>query len=512
MRNIKFIAGFLLLLIVVATACRKKAADRSILGGAVTAPVLTTIPMMADTIVLGMDSADNDVIKMSWTAAEWGFPSTPAYNLEVVKSGTDWSKAAIVPLGKLLTYKLTHVELNDLAIAQGITAGSTGELTARIKAFLPGTNQMVYSSNETKSIIRTYIMLKPTLTATVDSTGLLILSADSALKEAIKMNWTEVKWANPSTTNYALEVMEEGGNWKNDATSFDLGQSLTAKFSHKALSKLLIDTWGHAAGDTVTMLSRIKAFVPGTSRVSYSDIIKNYVSPYDVNLVAEKLYVPGDYQGWAPWDASVQVLDEIVKGSGRFSGLIEKTKADGTLSSGDFKLTPAPNFDYDFGDNGSTYTDSLAGSGNIGPKWLGLNGPNFKLKDGTYKLTVDTNAAVRTWSYTLENWAVTGDATPLSWPAGPNGTPGQDQNMRYNQTTKMYEITIDLVAGKSIKFRKNDNWADNYGWPTGQDGDPISLDTPLPGTNNGKNYGITVTGNYFIQLSTENNTILIHKN
>jgi hypothetical protein len=493
MRNFKIFSTLLLLAVLFSTACKKKGTDRSILTGSEIAPVLTVTPQ--DSIVLSMDSADIKAVGMKWTAADWGFPTYIRYDVQIVKKGADWTTAKVFHMNTTRMAELSHFDLNDIANSFGIAAEQTGVLSSRIAAFIPGTTQMIYS-NVLDRTVTAYKMVKPAITA-MPSADSITLTKDSANVAAMSLSWNPVIWAYPVTTEYEVHIIKKGDNWAN-AMVVSTGTSTSYSITHKKLNQLLLGDFGTDTLGAESLEYRVKASQPGTARMAMSDAITKTFTTYAMVYEVAKLYIPGDYQGWSP--SSAQVLEETSAGSSKFSGIVEKTKTDGSLSSGDFKMTPQPNWDYDFGDNGSSYSDPNAGGGNIGPKSNGTNGTNFKLTDGTYLLNVDTIA--NTWTYALVNWGLIGDATPGGW--------GSDQNMRYNQTTKLYEITLNLNAG-NIKLRKNDDWGVNRGNPTGNDGDIAPLGTTIVGAQNGKNWGV-IAGNYTITYDPATEEVVITKN
>jgi starch-binding outer membrane protein SusE/F len=498
MKNIKILSTILLLAVIFSTACRKKLTDRSILSGSEIVPVLTL--SKSDTIKLMMDSSDKKAIEMKWTSAEWGFPTTTQYAVEIMKKGGNWSDASVLSAGKEVMASLTQTELNDIAIKQGIVASETGILWSRIKASISNSSAAIYSQPK-EIIVSTFAPMKPLITA-VPVADSIILLKDSATVNAMSVTWNQVNWNIPSTSVYELQMKMKGESWDNPMI-MPTGTATNYSINHKSLNVLLLGTYGVDTLGTESFVYRVKASQPGTSRVSYSDEVTKAFTTYQMVFETKKMYLPGDYQGWNPGSATVQVLEEVTPGSGNFSGLVEKTKADGSLSNTEFKMTPEPDWDYDFGDNGSDYSNLSVGSGVIGPKYLGTNGPNFKLVDGTYLITVDTTSSVRTWTYSLENWGLIGDATNQADTNG-NSTPDgweNDKNMRYNQATKMYEITIDLLVG-GIKFRKNDAWAVDYG----DNGNNLSMEL------GGANIPVSVAGNYTIKMDLEGKVYTITKN
>lgn len=92
----------------------------------------------------------------------------------------------------------------------------------------------------------------------------------------------------------------------------------------------------------------------------------------------------------------------------------------------------------------------------------------------------------------LDSWGVVGSATPNGWGAGP------DIPLNYNSTSNSWGAIVSLSNGE-IKFRKNNDWAFNYG-DNGADG---TLDA------NGTNITVTA-GTYLITLdfTTLNYSIL----
>ncbi len=340
-------------------------------------------------------------------------------------------------------------------------------------------------------------------TLVVNPTGLVVLTKDSSKTPAFNMSWTPADFGYSSATNYAVQVKSNTGTWSN-GLEVVVDAAKMASLPQGVLNQMLIGA-GINGGDTTVVVSRIKAFVKGTNLVTYSNEVTSNVVTYNTNIVYPKLYLPGDYQDWTPSKPIGKDLAylESYGFNAQFEGYVNNFSMD-TSKKGDFKITPMQNWNYDFGDLGTTYTDKDTGSGVIGAK----SGVDFKLPKSTYFLRVDT--ANLTWSYARRNWSLTGDATPQSWPDQPGGTFDDDYDMTYNVATGMYEITMDLVKG-SIKLRYNDNWASNLGNPTGVDGDPAPLGTEIAASQNGKNWGVE-TGNYTIILDPITNKVTITKN
>ena len=84
------------------------------------------------------------------------------------------------------------------------------------------------------------------------------------------------------------------------------------------------------------------------------------------------------------------------------------------------------------------------------------------------------------------------------------GTPGgwdKDTDMTYNNGKREWSVIINLIGGKELKFRLNDDWGTNYG-DKGADG---TLD------NGGDNIKVASSGTYKIVFSLVSNIYSLTK-
>ena len=149
------------------------------------------------------------------------------------------------------------------------------------------------------------------------------------------------------------------------------------------------------------------------------------------------LNVPGDYQGWNPYDSASSIYsvngDDLYEGYLWFRGVTE------------FKYARHSWMEY-WGDN--------SGDGN-----LELSGNNLKATvGGYYKLNV--NLVTMKHSFLKTEWSICGTATP--------GGVNSDTGLQYDTLGKVWTITTSLVPGL-FKFRANHTWDLNYG-DNGTDG------------------------------------------
>ena len=214
---------------------------------------------------------------------------------------------------------------------------------------------------------------------------------------------------------------------------------------------------------------RIKATLgtAANAQINYSNPIMLKVTTYTSEL--PQLAVPGNHQGWnpptAPRIASSAFGETDYEGYIWLDGEHKFVAPDAT---GVYDWNKGP----DFGDDG-TFTGKL----------VEKDEKNATVVAGYYLVKADTEKL--TYSETLTNWGVVGDATG-SWD---NST-----NMTYNNDTKVWTVTIDLTD-KFIKFRANNSWDINYG-DTGADG---SLEL-----NSNDNIKVAAAGNYTITLDLSN--------
>lgn len=308
----------------------------------------------------------------------------------------------------------------------------------------------------------------PTLTA--DTTG-LTLSQATGSANALTINWTAADFGFNAGISYSLQISKKGTNFASASTTeVQLGNKASSRtFTEKDINKELLKVFG--ADVTSDAEVRIKATVNnlsgGAVQSVYSNVIQMTVRPFrDIITYSypNAINVAGNFQGWSPGTAP-QIVSP--NNTGIYEGFINFNNA-------------SPEFKFVKGDNWGAGDFGSAGGSN-----LGNGGANLTLGGGAgiYYIRADVNSM--TWSnYKVNTWGLIGSATPDGW--------GSDQNMTYDAASKLWTITLNLVAGE-IKFRANDDWSLNLG-DNGLDGKPDI---------NGANIPITSAGNYTINLDLE---------
>lgn len=295
---------------------------------------------------------------------------------------------------------------------------------------------------------------------------------------AITISWEDADYSVPTQVNYTVEIAAAGTSFENPiAVGNTITNVVTVNIANFNGYVVQAGLFPFTEGD---LEMRIKSTVgdQNTTLPQYTNPITIAVTPFTTDL--PKIAVPGNHQGWDPPNAPL--LASSAFGETDYEGYV--------WLDGEYKFL-APNqtgvFDWgntDWGDDGS-FTGVLvdiADESNCNAEVAGY-----------YFVQADTNEL--TYSATMYNWAVTGSATPLGWPAGPDGTIGQDQDMTYDPVSKTWTITLNLTA-EEIKFRANDAWAWAYG-----DND---ADGSLESVGGAANIAVPAQGNYTVILDLSN--------
>jgi len=245
-----------------------------------------------------------------------------------------------------------------------------------------------------------------------------------------------------------------------NSTSFPI---MTGDFNSRLLSAGAV---GGSQTDVVfTVVSEL-----GDSMEEVSEPLTVQFIPFAFEVEVAQIFVPGSFQAagfygtdWTPETApplASENNDDLYEGFVYFD-------SPGTA----FKFTLERNWDVNWGDTGADGTLNEGGDDIIEPE------------AGFYMINVDLNDL--TYSTTLTDWGVIGDATPDGWDA--------DQDMTYIAEDKVWRITLDMVAGE-MKFRANDDWVIDFG-DDDQDG---FLDF------GGANIPVPEAGNYTVEMDLSN--------
>ncbi len=320
------------------------------------------------------------------------------------------------------------------------------------------------------------------------STNSVVLDSTNNSAEAVNFTWSASQNGYDADVTYTLQFDASADDSFKNATNVSVPvNALSKAFTVQDFNVLAYQNLALPANVSSSVFVRIKADVyqnglttgPSAIPTSFSAVINMMVTPYQIIIIYPTLWVPGDYQGWAPESAPTIAS---VKSNNVYEGYVYYQPG-GTFQ---FKLTDHP----DWGHNAygwlSSSTSGLTTSGTMSAT---ASGNLFVPATGYYLVKADLNPTPAAWSVTSTTWSIIGDATPGGWNA--------DTEMTFDPVAGTWSVTADLVSG-NFKFRANDDWALNFGYDNGTlsyNGSNI----PLPATGPG-NYTITMdlghSGNY----------------
>ncbi|MBD3748190.1 MAG: SusE domain-containing protein [Sphingobacteriales bacterium] len=298
------------------------------------------------------------------------------------------------------------------------------------------------------------------------STNSLVLEKANQDQNAITFTYSKANFGFEAGATYSIQFAVKGTNFSSPIEAPLDANATTLSYKVIDFNALMLKL-NLPFDQASNVEARVKAFLSSKVDVVYSTPVELSVKPYPL---IDFIYVPGDYQGW-----NISAADSLMSptGNGIYSGVIDFTPS----STLQFLLTPKKAWDHKFSDGGS---------GKLLPE-----GPN-NLQAPTadpYKITADLNNL--TIAFEKYSFGIIGDATPTGW--------GSDTNMNYNNGTRTWSITLNLIGGKDIKFRLNDDWGTNYGGSNGT----ISL--------NGANITIPSDGTYKVSFSEVDMTYSVVK-
>ncbi len=202
----------------------------------------------------------------------------------------------------------------------------------------------------------------------------------------------------------------------------------------------------------------------------------------DIEQSSTALYMPGNYQGWAPDSDDIYTVTSPARDF-KFSG-IHYFAAATEFAFLDGKDWSAPKLalngfdDLKWNDDKTVASCALVAGGSS----------NIKIDHANY-YRVELNQKKLTCTFTKAGWEVIGDATPGAWD---NGTV-----MNYDPDTKLWSVEMTFTDGE-YKFRWNAGWDLNLG------GNLSAL------TEGGGNIAITA-GTYVVELNPTAKTAKVTK-
>ncbi len=317
----------------------------------------------------------------------------------------------------------------------------------------------------------------------------IVLNELNANDVVISFTWTKPTFNIAVVPNQKVEFGMKGDGFKKSAT-IDFSNDMTSgSATHAALNAAMFAIG--AVPDVVNDIEvRLKTSVG--SAAFYSNVIALKVTPYTPNpdLVYPKINVPGAYAGaagYANWTPSNSPNLFSPEKNDKYRGFIFIKDASG--DNGKYKFAINQDWPGNKGDDGTNSGKLKVDGSDIVPAAA-----------GTYYMKVDW--AANTYSATLANFGVIGDATPTGW--------GSDTDFVYNPATKTYVINSIALSNTGVfKFRANDDWAIKFqpkdAEQTLVSGTGVQTYLSSEGTVTGDpGYKVSQAGNYKIELDLHN--------
>lgn len=331
----KTLLAILVLSALIFQSCEKDE-TKTVLQDAI-APGLT---LSANPLLLDETMAADTVERITWTPADYGFRAAVSYTLQLAKSGTDFATPKEYGMANKTTMAFTGADINQVALLQGIGAGSSGSLDVRVKETLSD-SLSVYSDVSTLNITPyLVIIVYPSLWVPGEYQG---WDPASAPKISSKL----------SNGNYEGYVNMVGGTVFKYTSDPD--------WSHTAYGWATSTTTGDDVSGTFNTTGG-NLFVPSQGYyLLKGNTNDNSWSATRINSFS----AIGDFNSWAAdapltYDATTRVWTATLTAA----------------SDGFFKFRANNAWTYNFGDTG-------------GDRLLEYDGANIPLSAGTHDVTLD---------------------------------------------------------------------------------------------------------------------------
>ena len=260
------------------------------------------------------------------------------------------------------------------------------------------------------------------------------LTPQNASDDLLTLQWDAANNGMPSVSKYTIEIAKSGTNFAMPISA--VNESETAPTGSYTWSvgylNSLVNAIGFAPCESVDIDIRVKStlgLIPEKAFIQYSNVVTIKINPYSLNLPLISFSDSAANAATAPKLASSGVLNTDYEGYMWLEpGSYKFYKPDGC---GVFT-------------NASVYGDDDSGSFNT----LVVDGSGYQVNNAGYFL-VKADLTSNIYSVRPTTWNIYGGAKTIF--------PGANSAMVYNQTTQLWELTINLGQGYGFKFRSNGN-------------------------------------------------------
>jgi starch-binding outer membrane protein SusE/F len=400
--------------------------------------------LSASTLTLLKDNADKDALTVSWVKPDYGFDAAPTYTILVDKKGNNFAKPYVVSVGLDLKKVFKTSDFNTSIKGQlGVLPAVATDLEVKVEALLGAATKFT----------STVMSLK----ATAYEDKFDPASAWGVVGDATPGGWNGpdlpmYRAAGVVNTLVAYVTLNDGQIKfrRNNDWAVNLGSSGAVEPDQAPAGSLA------ANGKNL-----------GVKKGSYKITVDTTANKYKVEAFTWGIVGDATANGWGgpdqpmSYDATEDVWRAVI-----------------TVVDGSIKIRQNNDWANNYGAATGADGDPIAASGA-----LSAGGKNFGVKKGTYLITMDLkNAAAPKYTFVpFKPWGLVGDATP-------NGWNGPDVKFTYNFNTKKWVLENVVLTAAQVKFRENNDWANNFGAAGTVEPAPIGTGGGL--VAGGKNFGV----------------------
>lgn len=304
-----------------------------------------------------------------------------------------------------------------------------------------------------------------------------VLNAQESDLTAIKFNWSlpEVNYPAAITTDLLMDIQ---GNHFAQATTLastktDSTYSISTADLNAALIKL--QTMNGLDFGALPVDFRLVSSFSVAAAPLYSNVISSIITPFAGEREYPQIWIIGDYCGWNHENS--QYLYSVYENE-NYNGMICFA---GKATNG-WKLTPAANWDSDWGADGSPTEEAPS----IVLIEQGNNLTNYT--HNTYQVTFNTSTRILKMSQGHDTWGIVGAYN--NWGSTPDIEMILASDVEYGKRQYYLTATLNLRANEGWKIRPDNTWVNDLG--------PDQLNYEGVETIDG-NFIVTEDGNYTIK-------------
>lgn len=388
--------------------------------------VAAKLQASATTIAPKVTDSLTPVVTFNWTNPQYATDSsTVKYVIQIDSSGRNFSKAASVVLTNKSSHSMLAKDLNAILLNMGFKYNTAYKVDVRLVSSYANNNEQLASNVLTLTV--TPYVVPPRVTPPASKTLFLVGDATAAgwsnPVPALTQQFTRV-----DSVTYRGKFYLIGGK---QYLALPVNGSWDDKYSVADNTKFGLEKGGDFG-------FKLDQNFPGPAVTGFYDITFDFQAgkftvTFDKNYAF--LYVPGEYQGWAPDKAPS--LASPAK-DGKYNGFVNFNAAS------KFKLTTQPNWD------GTNYGAGAAGK-------ISSTGGDLTVTSAGHYL-INANTVNNDYSATrITSWGIVGAFS------GWGGSP--DTQLTF--ADGKWSGTLVLTAAGPLKFRANSSWDINLGDPDG---------------------------------------------